>query len=719
MKKIFSLVLILCSVLMNTNAAVYEVADRNLLSDYMSSSTDYQGDTIRLTNNFSIINTINVYGTKVLDLNGHKLTSSSDYAFYAQNGSKLTVYGSEKDTIQCNTYVFILANAELTIDGGTYLSGLNNRPATIGTTTTSSSNKSTINIKNGKLDCNGKMAIVLKQYDELLMTGGEVRGLDAASGSMVTIKAGTIAAGTDFYYTHTGSTLAADVAPGSVVALDGVITETESLTNSTYTQQIVVTAPAENQHLVIAKPDATTHGTVTGTGLYTTGESATLTATPASGYKFIKWSDDNTENPRTLTVTADVTLTAIFDYDVTLSWDGYKAKWTAVPEATNYWVTLYEDGTAVSSNGTDVPGYVGNVTEYNMQSLIEEQGNGIYTFTICPYVGSLGKVSAPSPEKEFIVYVMYTVTFNSNGGSAVASQEVREGTTATEPSNPTKDGFKFGGWFADEGLTTPFDFSSSITKNTTLYAKWIEKVTKVTTMTWDGYKAQWNTVDDASAYWLSLYRNGVAISSEGGSQLPGGVGNVTEYDLQSLIEANGKGTYTFTVMPSFNGSMGEISEPSPEFHVFDTISEMAFTVVFPKVGEVAGEKISIQEDPLDGPFWASGIDVLTGDKSETVNAEELAAKTDYVVRVSVGKDKDYLFKMDAPITINGTINVTDREKNTETEQVFFIPFTTGSTEGIDQISGESRVESQKFIRNGQLLILRGNNTYNAQGAEVR
>ena len=575
MQKRFSLLLILCSVLMSINAAVYDVANRNLLGDYMSSSTDYQGDTIRLTNNFSITNTIYVYGTKVLDLNGHKLTSSSNYAFYAQNGSKLTVYGSEEDTIQCNTYVFILANAELTIDGGTYLSGLNNRPAVIGTTTTYSSDKSTINIKNGKLDCNGQMAIVLKQYDELMMTGGEIRGLNAASGSSVTIKAGTIAAGTDFYYTHAGSTLAADVAPGSVVALDGVITETESLTNSTYTQQIVVTAPAENQHLVIAKPDATSHGTVTGTGLYTTSESATLTATPASGYKFVKWSDENTENPRTLTVTSDVTLTAIFDYDITLSWDGYKAKWTDVPEATNYWVTLYKDGTAVSSNGAEVPGYVGNVTEYDMQSLIEEQGNGTYTFTIRPYVGSLGNVSAPSPEKEFIVYVMYTVTFNSGGGSAVASQEVREGTTATEPSKPTKEGFKFGGWYTDEELTTPFDFSSSITKNTTLYAKWIEKVTKVTTMTWDGYKAQWNAVNDASAYWLSLYRNGIAISSEGGSQLPGGIGNVTEYDLQSLIEANGNGTYTFTVMPSFNGSMGEISEPSPE-QVFKITCSVVF-----------------------------------------------------------------------------------------------------------------------------------------------
>ena len=39
----------------------------------------------------------------------------------------------------------------------------------------------------------------------------------------------------------------------------------------------------------------------------------TITATPAAGYRFVKWSDENTDNPRTLDVTADVNLTAFFD----------------------------------------------------------------------------------------------------------------------------------------------------------------------------------------------------------------------------------------------------------------------------------------------------------------------------------------------------------------------------------------------------------------------
>lgn len=53
-------------------------------------------------------------------------------------------------------------------------------------------------------------------------------------------------------------------------------------------------------------------GTVTGTGTYADGATATLTATPNAGYEFEKWQDGNTENPRTITVSADETYTAYF-----------------------------------------------------------------------------------------------------------------------------------------------------------------------------------------------------------------------------------------------------------------------------------------------------------------------------------------------------------------------------------------------------------------------
>jgi uncharacterized repeat protein (TIGR02543 family) len=66
----------------------------------------------------------------------------------------------------------------------------------------------------------------------------------------------------------------------------------------------------------------------------------------------------------------------------------------------------------------------------------------------------------------------YTVSFNSNGGSSVNNQTVNYNATATSPVAPTKTGYTFGGWYSDAGLTSAFNFSTAITANTTLYAKW-------------------------------------------------------------------------------------------------------------------------------------------------------------------------------------------------------------------------------------------------------
>lgn len=67
---------------------------------------------------------------------------------------------------------------------------------------------------------------------------------------------------------------------------------------------------------------------------------------------------------------------------------------------------------------------------------------------------------------------IYTVTFNSNGGSLVAEQNMQTGGNATEPAVPTRDGYVFNGWYSDAGLNEAYSFTTSVTGNLTLYAKW-------------------------------------------------------------------------------------------------------------------------------------------------------------------------------------------------------------------------------------------------------
>lgn len=69
----------------------------------------------------------------------------------------------------------------------------------------------------------------------------------------------------------------------------------------------------------------------------------------------------------------------------------------------------------------------------------------------------------------------YTVIFNSNGGSTINSQTVEENNKVTKPSNPTRNGFTFLGWYYNNNK---FDFNTKITSNLTLIAKWKENMTE-------------------------------------------------------------------------------------------------------------------------------------------------------------------------------------------------------------------------------------------------
>lgn len=63
----------------------------------------------------------------------------------------------------------------------------------------------------------------------------------------------------------------------------------------------------------------------------------------------------------------------------------------------------------------------------------------------------------------------FTVTFNSDGGTAITPQTVRKGSLATRPADPQKEGYIFLGWFISDDL---YDFSTPVNSNITLTAKW-------------------------------------------------------------------------------------------------------------------------------------------------------------------------------------------------------------------------------------------------------
>ena len=66
----------------------------------------------------------------------------------------------------------------------------------------------------------------------------------------------------------------------------------------------------------------------------------------------------------------------------------------------------------------------------------------------------------------------HTVTFDAGEGSAVAAQKVEDGKAATRPKDPTREGYTFAGWYSDAECTQAYDFSTPVSGDVTLYAKW-------------------------------------------------------------------------------------------------------------------------------------------------------------------------------------------------------------------------------------------------------
>jgi len=67
----------------------------------------------------------------------------------------------------------------------------------------------------------------------------------------------------------------------------------------------------------------------------------------------------------------------------------------------------------------------------------------------------------------------YTVTFDSQGGTAVSAQTVDYGSTISQPADPVLTGYTFAGWFTEPGCATPWLFGSgTVQGDATLYARW-------------------------------------------------------------------------------------------------------------------------------------------------------------------------------------------------------------------------------------------------------
>ena len=139
--------------------------------------------------------------------------------------------------------------------------------------------------------------------------------------------------------------------------------------------------------------------------------------------------------------------------------------------------------------------------------------------------------NSPSPEVE------YTITFNSNGGSAVTAITQEAGTTVIAPVGPIKANNNFIGWYSNVGLTTSYTFTTMPSENITVYAKW--SIVPVT------YTITFNTNGGSVV---------AAITQEAGSAIVAPTAPTkTDFIFAGWYSNSGlTAAYTITTMPSEN-----------------------------------------------------------------------------------------------------------------------------------------------------------------------
>lgn len=139
------------------------------------------------------------------------------------------------------------------------------------------------------------------------------------------------------------------------------------------------------------------------------------------------------------------------------------AKWAPVKHA----VTFDSDGgSAVASQNVDHDSQVVEPEPPTKDHFIFDgwyNGDDPYDF-FEPVTGDLAL-------KARWTAVPYTVTFDSAGGSSVATQSVKQGGKAARPDNPTRVGYAFMGWYAGDA---EYDFSKPVTSDLTLTARWVQ-----------------------------------------------------------------------------------------------------------------------------------------------------------------------------------------------------------------------------------------------------
>jgi len=373
------------------------------------------GNTYIVTSDVTISSRISVSGTVKLDINeGATLTASQ--GINVPESTTLTI--NETGTGTLTTFDVWKIGSEL-IDGaaiggkrGCNTGTINIKGGTINATSQNSNYAAAIGGGYGYTQTDG---LRYGSAGTINISGGTINATSKSSGAAI----GTGSNGTGGVVNISGGTITASNTGNGAAIGDGYTTNSTSISSISISGGIINATTKGSYSAAIGGYYSSNGGTITISGgkITATGEFTGIGA------------GKNCSETASTTVT--IGLTDAEDYIDINSYNCGKV----VVASTSQSLKQQADGGNVYAAGTEIT----DLTAINGQKLMVYEG-----------------------EK-------HTITFDSNGGSTVASQQVTDGGTATQPENPVKAGYSFTGWTLN---SSAYNFSTAVTGDITLTATW-------------------------------------------------------------------------------------------------------------------------------------------------------------------------------------------------------------------------------------------------------
>lgn len=233
----------------------------------------------------------------------------------------------------------------------------------------------------------------------------------------------------------------------------------------------------------------------------------------------------------------------------------------------------------------------------------------------------------------------YTVKFETNGGSEIESEKVKSNNKVTKPEDPTREGYKFEGWFEDEELKSAYDFDTKVTKSFTLYAKWEEEYQNPFV---DVKPSQW--FNDAVKFvnQNKIFNGMSSTTFEPDTAMTRAMFVTVLYRLAGEPEVTGESKFADVVKDSYyekaviwaeqNGIVKGISDT--EFAPDVEITREQMSAIMHRFAEYMGYDVSVGEDTnilsyedfteiseyaIPSMQWAVGTGLMKGQTDSTLN----------------------------------------------------------------------------------------------------